>query len=115
MERARSGQGPSLLECKPYRYYGHTVFDNPRTYRTEEEERHWRGRDPLLLFRTRVLEEGALTQEELDRINQTVEQTIRDAIKFADESPLPIEGEVYADVYIDYPVRELKRGASMAV
>ena len=55
VKRARSGQGPSLLECKTYRYYGHTVFDNPRTYRTEEEETYWRGRDPIQLFRTRTL------------------------------------------------------------
>ena len=115
VERARSGQGPSLLECKTYRYYGHTVFDNPRTYRTEEEEAHWRSRDPLILFRTRVLEEGTLKQEELDDIDRTMEQLIRDAIKFADESPLPPAEEVYTDVYVDYPIEGLKRGANMGV
>ena len=115
VERARSGQGPSLLECKTYRYYGHTVFDNPRTYRTEEEETHWRSRDPLILFRTRVLEDGAINQEELDAIDQRVEQQIRDGIKFADASPLPPGEEVYTDVYVDYPISELKRGANMAI
>ena len=115
VERARSGQGPTLLECKTYRYYGHTVFDNPRTYRTEEEETYWRGRDPLTLFRTRVLEEGALKLEELDHIDQTAERLIRDAIKFADESPMPPVEDVYADVYVDYPIEELKRGANMAI
>ena len=115
VERARSGQGPSLLECKTYRYYGHTVFDNPRTYRTEEEEKHWRGLDPLILFRTRVLEEGALQQEELNHIDQTAEQLIRDAIKFADGSPLPAPEEVYTEVYVDYPISQLKRGANMGV
>ena len=115
VERARSGHGPSLLECKTYRYYGHTVFDNPKSYRTEEEEAHWRSRDPIKHFRTRVLEEDALPQEELDRIDGAVEQLIRDAIKFADESPLPSEEEVYTDVYVDYPLKELKRGANMSV
>ena len=45
--RARSGEGPSLIEAETYRYYGHTVFDVPTTYRSKEEEDHWRGRDPL--------------------------------------------------------------------
>ena len=115
VERARSGQGPSLLECKTYRYYGHTVFDNPRSYRTEEEEAHWRSRDPLILFRTKVLEEGAFNKDELDEIDSSLEQSIRDAIKFADESPLPPHGEVYTDVYVDYPIDQLKRGANMSV
>jgi pyruvate dehydrogenase E1 component alpha subunit len=113
--RARAGQGPSLLECKTYRYYGHTVFDNPRTYRTEEEEQHWRARDPLIIFRDRVTGEGAIEKEELDEIDQRVEQMIRDAIKFADDSPLPANEEVYTDVYVEYPIEQLKRGANMGV
>ena len=115
VERARAGRGPSFLECKTYRYYGHTVFDNPRTYRTEEEEKYWRGRDPLVLFRTRVLEEASLTQGEFDEIDQRVEKQIRDAIVFADESPLPPGEELYTDVYVDYPLDGLKRGANMGV
>ncbi len=90
--RARSGQGPTLLECKTYRYYGHTVFDNPMTYRTEEEESHWRNRDPLIHFRTRVLDEEVFKKEELDEIDTTMERLIRDAITFAAESPLPLAG-----------------------
>ena len=115
VDRARSGQGPSLLECKTYRYYGHTVFDNPRTYRSEEEETQWKGRDPLKLFRARVLEQGSLEEAEMDRIDQQAEQLIRDAIKFADDSPLPSVEEVYTDVYVSYPLQELKRGANMGV
>ena len=115
VQRARSGEGPSLVECKTYRYYGHTVFDNPRTYRTEEEEQYWRGRDPIISFRTRVLEEAIFSQEELDDIDQKIEQLIRDAIKFAEESPLPPLEEIYTDVYASYPLEELKRGAGMAV
>ena len=115
VDRARSGQGPSLLECKTYRYYGHTVFDNPRNYRSEEEETQWKGRDPLKLFRARVLEQGSLEEAEMDRIDQQAEQLIRDAIKFADDSPLPSVEEVYTDVYVSYPLQELKRGANMGV
>ena len=115
IQRARSGKGPTILEFKTYRYYGHTVFDNPHSYRTEEEEQVWRARDPIMQFRTRVLEEGSLKVEELDGLDQSVELLIRDAIKFADESPLPSPEEIYADVYVDYPISELKRGASMSV
>ncbi len=115
VQRARSGQGPTLLECKTYRYYGHTVFDNPRTYRTEEEETYWRGRDPIQLFRTRTLEEGLLQAPLLDAIDAEIEQLIRDAIQFADESPLPPEADVYTDVYVEYPLDGLRRGASMTI
>ena len=53
ISRARAGEGPAMLEARTYRYYGHTVFDNPLNYRTKEEEDHWRSRDPLKLFRDR--------------------------------------------------------------
>ncbi|CAI8034946.1 Acetoin:2,6-dichlorophenolindophenol oxidoreductase subunit alpha [Geodia barretti] len=55
VRRARAGEGPSLLECRTYRFYGHTVFDNPLSYRTQEEQDYWRTRDPLKLFRERVV------------------------------------------------------------
>ena len=113
--RARAGDGPSLLECLTYRYYGHTVFDNPRTYRTEEEEEHWRGRDPLKQFRDAVLPQGEITAEELDQIDQEAADLMEEAIKFADESPLPEAKELYEDVYVNYPVEQLKRGANMEV
>ena len=67
--RAKAGEGPTLLECLTYRYYGHTVFDNPLTYRTKEEEEHWRGRDPIKLFRDAVIPQGEITAEELDQID----------------------------------------------
>ena len=57
--RARSGLGPTMLECKTYRYYGHAAFDNPKNYRTTEEEDAWKARDVLAGFRERVTAEGA--------------------------------------------------------
>ena len=79
--RAKAGEGPTLLECLTYRFYGHTVFDNPLTYRTKEEEEHWRGRDPLKLFREAVLPQGEITAEELDQIDKEKEDMMEDAIK----------------------------------
>ena len=113
--RARAGEGPSLLECRTYRFYGHTVFDNPLSYRTKEEEDHWRARDPLKLFREAVLPLGDITLEELDQIDADAAQLMEDAIKFADESPLPDPLEIYDDVYVSYPAELLKRGTNMAI
>ncbi len=115
MARARAGEGPTLIECQTYRYYGHTVFDNPLTYRSKEEEDHWRARDPLKLFREAVLPLGDITAEELDQIDAEAVTLMDEAVKFADESPLPEPVELYDDVYVDYPKDLMKRGVNMAV
>jgi pyruvate dehydrogenase E1 component alpha subunit len=113
--RARAGDGPTLLECRTYRFYGHTVFDNPLTYRTKEEEDSWRARDPLKQFRERVIPEGSITAEELDRLDQEAEEMMEEAIRFADESPMPEPFELYEDVYVDYPLDMMRRGVNMGV
>ena len=111
--RARAGDGPSLLECRTYRYYGHTVFDNPLSYRTKEEEEHWRGRDPLKLFRETVIPQGEISAEELDAIDSEVGALMEEAVAFADSSPLPEPHELYEDVYVNYPLDMMRRGANM--
>jgi pyruvate dehydrogenase E1 component alpha subunit len=103
------------MECRTYRYYGHTVFDNPLTYRTKEEEAYWHSRDPLKLFRERVEPEGLLSAAELDRIDREVDRMMDEAIKFADDSPLPDPSQLYEDVYVSYPRELLKRGTNMEV
>ncbi len=113
--RARAGEGPTLLECLTYRFYGHTVFDNPLSYRTKEEEDYWRGRDPIKLFRETVIPQGEITEEELDQIDREAAALMEEAVKFADESPLPEAVELYDDVYSSYPADLLKRGANMEV
>ena len=115
VERARNGEGPTLLECRTYRFYGHTVFDNPLTYRTKEEEDHWRARDPLKLFRENVLPLGDITLEELDQIDQEAANLMEEAIKLADAGPLPETDKIYEDVYVSYPTELLKRGTNMEV
>ncbi|HAJ00700.1 MAG TPA: pyruvate dehydrogenase (acetyl-transferring) E1 component subunit alpha, partial [Dehalococcoidia bacterium] len=115
VERARNGEGPTLLECRTYRFYGHTVFDNPLTYRTKEEEDHWRARDPLKLFRENVLPLGDITLEELDQIDQEAADIMEEAIKLADAGPLPETDKIYEDVYVSYPTELLKRGTNMEV
>ena len=67
------------------------------------------------MFRETVIPQGDLTAEELDQIDREVEQLMEEAIRFADESPLPELSELYEDVYVNYPLDALKRGANMEV
>src|SRR5437899_401696 len=79
--RARSGGGPTLIEAKTYRYYGHSIND-PRAYRTREEEREWRQRDPIELFAARLIEAGILTAAEVQAVHDRSKATIEEAVRF---------------------------------
>jgi TPP-dependent pyruvate/acetoin dehydrogenase alpha subunit len=98
-ERARRGDGPTLVECKTYRWKGHSKSDQQR-YRTRAEVRTWQEKDPIVRFQTRLTEEGVIEEEEARRIEDKVQETIEAAARFAQESPEPslegIEEEVYA-------------------
>ena len=113
--------GPPCWSARTYRYYGHTVFDNPLTYRTaEEEEAHWRARDPLLSLpgnRTWPPRANVITAEEMDADGRGELTSVdgRRCEAFADASPLPEPHEIYEDVYGDYPVDMMRRGANMPV
>ncbi len=98
-ERVRSGDGPELIECKTYRYRGHSRSD-PRKYRTKEEEKHWRDRDPIVAFRKRLVDGKVMSDEECNTIEKEVEAEIAEAEKFAVEESqsLPPE-QLYEDVY----------------
>ncbi len=97
-ERARRGEGPSLIECQTYRWYGHSRSD-PRVYRTREEENEWRERDPIVTLSKRLVEAGVATQEEVDATLTGAEQAIAQATEFALNSPMPPASEVDQDVY----------------
>lgn len=96
VERARKGEGPSLIECKTYRWQGHHVGD-PGEYRASEELAKWKAIEPLIVFEKK----GLLSEEELIAIRESVDAEIREACKFAEESPYPEESEAYADVFVD--------------
>lgn len=99
IERARRGEGPTLIEAKTYRFRGHFEGD-PQVYRSKEEVEWWKkNKDPIVLFERTVLEKGFLTKEELDDISAKVKQEIEDAIKFAEESPWPKPKELLEDVF----------------
>ncbi|MEI7987455.1 MAG: thiamine pyrophosphate-dependent dehydrogenase E1 component subunit alpha [Chloroflexota bacterium] len=97
-ERARAGQGPTLLECKTYRQCGHSRSD-PRGYRTKEEEAEWIKRDPILLLAERLLSEGNETSEDIKRIEDQVNVDIEGAIVFAKESPDTEPSDTLQHVY----------------
>ena len=98
---ARGGEGPTLIECKTHRYYGHHQGDDTLRYRTEAEEQHARERDPLVIFRERVEAGGFLTPSELDEIDARSREALDDAVSFAESSPLPELGDLYTHVYVD--------------
>jgi pyruvate dehydrogenase E1 component alpha subunit len=100
--RARRGEGPSLIEARGFRYYGHFQGDS-MLYFTEEEVARNRANDPIDKFRKRVLDRKLLTEEELAEIDAKVQAAIDEAVKFAEESPMPDTAEVTTDVYVSYP------------
>ncbi len=111
--RARAGLGPTLLECKTYRYYGHAAFDNPKSYRSVEEEDEWKARDAITTFRARVLEEGTLQLAELDEMEAKITEMMDDAVRFSDESSGPDLSELLTDVYVDPPKGSLGRSSHL--
>jgi pyruvate dehydrogenase E1 component alpha subunit len=96
--RARKGEGPTLVECKTCRHRGHFEGDT-MTYRTEEEVKECKKRDPIPRFRKKLVEMEALTEKEADKVEQEVANEIDAAVKFAEESPLPAPEEALEDVY----------------
>jgi len=98
VDRAREGKGPSLIECKTYRFKGHWVGD-PIVYRTEEEVEKWRKKDPILNFRKSLLKQGVFTEIGLDNIKNQAEEEIEEAVNFAKNSPFPDPNEVTKYVY----------------
>ena len=97
--RARQGEGPTLLECKTYRFHGHNMGD-PQQYRTREDIAEWSdSRDPLASFEKYLTKQGILTADVSETIQKEAAEEIQEAVAFADESPYPGPEELYRDVY----------------
>jgi pyruvate dehydrogenase E1 component alpha subunit len=99
--RARRGEGPTLIEAKGFRYYGHFEGD-PLTYRTEEEIAKNKDLDPIEQFKRRVLDRGLVSAAELEEIDARAKATIDKAVAFAESSPYPALDELMTDVYVSY-------------
>jgi len=98
VSRARQGLGPTLLECKTYRVRGHFEGD-AMAYRDLEEAREWMAKDPIDRFQKKLMEKGALTEEQQAEIESAMQKELDDAVRFADESPFPDPAELTTDVY----------------
>jgi pyruvate dehydrogenase E1 component alpha subunit len=111
--RARKAQGPTLIECKTYRYRGHSRSD-PKKYRTKEEEKYWHERDPIKIFSEYLVSEAGWKKEGVDEVQAEVNREIAEAEDFAvNKSPYPKPEEVYEDVYAGW--KEGKYGLTKIV
>lgn len=104
IERARKGDGPTLLEMKTYRYRGHSMSD-PATYRTKEEVEAYKKQDPIEKVLQTIIKKKYASEKEIEAINDSVKQRVEESVKFAEESSYPSPDELYKDVYAqqDYP------------
>jgi len=98
VERARSGKGPTLIECKTYRHKGHSRVD-PAKYRAKEEVQGWLDRDPIKRLKQKVLNDHILSNEEINTIEKEASAKIEASVKFAVESAYPAPEEALEDVY----------------
>jgi len=103
-QRARKGEGPTLLELKTYRYKGHSMSD-PAKYRTKEELEAYKKRDPIEQVKDSILKNKFSKEEDLEKINKVVKVRVEESVKFAEVSPYPSVEELFKDVYMqkDYP------------
>ncbi|NLX61654.1 MAG: pyruvate dehydrogenase (acetyl-transferring) E1 component subunit alpha [Tissierellia bacterium] len=107
IDRARSGQGPTLIECKTYRHRGHFEGD-PTIYRDPEEVNEWLQKDPIIRLREFMLDNNLLAEEDIKKIDEEIAAEIEEAIKFAEDSPFPPVEAAVEDIYTDI-VEEVRR------
>ena len=98
VERARSGGGPTLIECLTYRHKGHSKSDK-NLYRTKEEIEFWKTKDPVGIFETKLVESGRLSQDEAAELTQKVRDSVRAAIQEATQAPDSDPAELLSSVY----------------
>lgn len=102
--RAKKMEGPTLVECKTYRWYGHWLGD-PQPYRTKEEVAEWMKKDPIPRFKNRLLEIG-ITKEECKKIEDAANKDVAEALEFGMNSPWPDPDKLLEDVYYE-PMSEV--------
>jgi pyruvate dehydrogenase E1 component alpha subunit len=103
-DRARAGEGPTLLEFRTYRYKGHSMSD-PQKYRSKDEVEKYKQRDPVEEVRKTLLSKKFATEKEIEEIDAKIVKQVEESVKFAEESPFPDPAEALTEVYVqsDYP------------
>lgn len=99
-DRARAGEGPTLLEARTYRYRGHSMSD-PAVYRTRDEVDTERENDPIPKLRNYMIKKKLAKAEEFEAMEAKIDQEVEDSVTFAENSPWPDASELYTDVYVD--------------
>ena len=98
IKRAREESLPTLLEIRCYRFMGHSMSD-PGKYRSTDEIKQYQLRDPIFLFKESLFEAKIISEKDYEEIENRAKEAVEKAVKFADESPLPDESELFTDVY----------------
>lgn len=98
IDRARRGEGPTLIECKTYRYHGHSEHDQP-FYRPQEELIEWESRDPIQRFEIYLEKKGYNVDQMKEETGKEIKEIIDEAVRFAEESPWPDGKEALEDLY----------------
>lgn len=98
VERARSGNGPTLIEMKTYRWKGHSKSD-ARLYRTREEESEWKEKDPIKRFQDVLIAAEVFTAEDAEAIRKQSKKDIEESVEFAKEGPMPTKEDLLTDIY----------------
>ena len=101
VQRARAGEGPSLIEAKTYRFNEHASALPALQYRKADEIEKWRKRDPIALFSAHAVSSANITKQELDAIDAEVQAEVNAALNFAQESPVPDAAEAYDHVFVN--------------
>jgi pyruvate dehydrogenase E1 component alpha subunit len=106
-DRARKGEGPTLLEFRTYRYKGHSMSD-PGKYRTKEEVEEYKQQDPIEQVKRTILTNKYATEKDLEVIEEKIKQQVAEAVQFAEDSAFPPASDAYTDIYAeaDYPYVE---------
>ncbi|GIL13537.1 MAG: 2-oxoisovalerate dehydrogenase subunit alpha [Chloroflexota bacterium] len=100
-QRAYRGEGPTLVEAKTYRPVPHSSDDDDRSYRSREEVEEWKKKDPILRFEKHLMDEGILTQEQLDEYETRARAAVDHAQHAAEAAPDPDETDALGEVYAD--------------
>jgi 2-oxoisovalerate dehydrogenase E1 component alpha subunit len=105
VDRARRGEGPTLIEVKTYRFTAHSSDDDDKRYRTAEEVATWRLKDPIQRYGTYLRESGTLTEAIEREVTERVDQQVDEATEYAEQAPDPTAADLTTFVYKQEPVR----------
>src|SRR4051794_25503094 len=99
LRKAREERAPQLVEAVTYRFRGHSMAD-PEEYRTKEQVEEWRQRDPINVFKQRLVDEGLISGDDFQSLDEQAVKRVDQAVEFADDSPFPDLDSLYDDIYV---------------